>query len=224
MLQVHSKSLWSYNPLPTGCVLYLPLWSPGLNGSAFKSADPFRPDCTATATQVADGRLFVANHYVLIPASATQLNFTSGDFSIVMRVKPTDLSADNWLFDRAGAENGYFWFISAAGRMRFRTQQAGPVDQLTESGVGDIAINTGYTVGISRAGTSVKIYKNGVDTTQTSGTHIDPVTVSTTALIGIFSNLTSFDFIGTISDVAAWERSLSTAEHLVAHNAFRVRL
>ena len=40
----YPKSLWSYNPIPGGCVLYLPLWSPGLRGSAFKSADPYRRD------------------------------------------------------------------------------------------------------------------------------------------------------------------------------------
>lgn len=36
-----SKSLWSYNPLPTSCALYLPLWHPNLGSPTFKSIDPF---------------------------------------------------------------------------------------------------------------------------------------------------------------------------------------
>ena len=55
----YPKSLWSYNPIPEGCKLYLPLWSPDLNGSVFKSADPFRHTCTVIgAVHGNDGRLF----------------------------------------------------------------------------------------------------------------------------------------------------------------------
>lgn len=53
------KSLWSHNPLPADCVLYLPLWSSGLRGDAFKSIDPYGRACTVTeAAQVALGRDF----------------------------------------------------------------------------------------------------------------------------------------------------------------------
>ena len=36
-----AKSLHSYNPIPGGCVLYLPLWNPGCWGSTFKSIDSY---------------------------------------------------------------------------------------------------------------------------------------------------------------------------------------
>lgn len=53
------KSLWSYNPVPYGCALYLPLWSPGLNGSVFKSVDSFGHTCTVVgALRQSGGRLF----------------------------------------------------------------------------------------------------------------------------------------------------------------------
>lgn len=49
-------------------MLYLPLWSPGLRGSAFKSIDPFRHECAVTgAIQVANGRLFDGDDYLRIP-------------------------------------------------------------------------------------------------------------------------------------------------------------
>lgn len=35
----YSKSLWSYNPLPTGCRLYYPLWHPDLGGAVIQSVD-----------------------------------------------------------------------------------------------------------------------------------------------------------------------------------------
>lgn len=46
----YSKSLWSYNPLPTGCVLYLPLWHPNFGGSVFKSVDLFESSCTVSGS------------------------------------------------------------------------------------------------------------------------------------------------------------------------------
>ncbi len=46
----YPKSLWSHNPMPGQCELYLPLWSRGLSGSIFQSADHSRHVATATGT------------------------------------------------------------------------------------------------------------------------------------------------------------------------------
>ena len=71
----YPKSLWSYNPIPRSCVLYLPLWSPGLNGSVFKSVDPFRHTCTVTgAVRVNDGRVFDGTDDQVLCGNATSLN------------------------------------------------------------------------------------------------------------------------------------------------------
>ena len=48
----YPKSLWSHNPIPGGCVLYLPLWHPNLGGLKYKSIDPFGHTCTRTASGV----------------------------------------------------------------------------------------------------------------------------------------------------------------------------
>ncbi len=52
MLHQYVKSLHSYNPIPGGCVLYLPLWHPNLGGLKYKSIDPFGHTCTRTASGI----------------------------------------------------------------------------------------------------------------------------------------------------------------------------
>lgn len=42
------KSLWSYNPIPRGCDLFLPIWNSGLHGPVYKSIDPFGHTVTRT--------------------------------------------------------------------------------------------------------------------------------------------------------------------------------
>lgn len=64
------KSLWSYNPIPRGCVLYLPLWHPGLSGPVFKSVDPFGHTCTVAGAlyKGKDGRFFDGdNDKIVVP-------------------------------------------------------------------------------------------------------------------------------------------------------------
>lgn len=51
------KSIWSYNPIPTGCVLYLPLWHPSLSGPVFKSIDPYGHTCTVVGGALYSGDL-----------------------------------------------------------------------------------------------------------------------------------------------------------------------
>ena len=61
----YNKSLWSYNPLPTGCALYLPLWAIGVsanpptlfsNGS-FESGDPPTGITASAATISSEGTI-----------------------------------------------------------------------------------------------------------------------------------------------------------------------
>lgn len=61
----YPKSLQSYNPIPGGCVLYFPLWNPGLHGTTFKSIEPFGHDCTRVGG-VMDGDGFTGdgNDYI----------------------------------------------------------------------------------------------------------------------------------------------------------------
>ncbi len=76
----YPKSLWSYNPIPGGCVLYLPFWNPGLRGTKFKSIDPFGHTCTpTTAPQGPTGRIFDgADSLITVPKGAPLDNLFDG--------------------------------------------------------------------------------------------------------------------------------------------------
>lgn len=56
-----ARGLHRYNPIPTDCVLYLPLWHPNLSGPVFTSADG-NHTCTVTGADYgATGRTFDAS-------------------------------------------------------------------------------------------------------------------------------------------------------------------
>ena len=162
---------------------------------------------------------FVATNtdFVEIPADQTQLNFTSGDFSIIARVKTDDLTANNYVFAR-GINNtdGYVVMINASGQLDFYTSQSG-VNQRSRSD-SDIVIATWYTVGISRIGTSAIPYINGLDAHSLVGSHTDPLTCARSAKIGIHDNKSAAPFDGKIEFLMVYERALDENEHLYIHN------
>lgn len=160
--------------------------------------------------------------YVEIPASHTQLNFTSESFSIVIRIKVDDLSTIRNLFQRGlGPGDGYYWLIQMNGAMNFLTY-AGAVGQTSASSVGSIATGNWYTVGISRTGASVRVYVNGVDDTSVAGVHIDPLTCARTAKIGIHDDKANRPFDGKIEFLRVFGGiALSASEHLAYHNALK---
>ena len=87
-----AKSLWSYNPIPTGCVLYLPLWHPDLRGSPFKSVDPFGHTCNVVgATKVSNGYSFDGTDDQITAPLQTAIT-KAGTFTICAWVNPTVLA------------------------------------------------------------------------------------------------------------------------------------
>lgn len=158
--------------------------------------------------------------YVEIPAAKTQLNFTSENFSIVVRIKVDSLTVAPFVFSRgAWVTDGYLLYISTSGRVIFYTFQSGK-GQYTQSGLASIVVETYYTIGVSRDGASVRLYKNGIDINVTPGTHQNPATSSRSAKIGIsdgkVTNPTDgkMEFLRVFGGIA-----LSASEHLAYHNA-----
>lgn len=99
----YAKSLWSFNPLPRDCVLYLPLWSPSLRGDAFKSIDPFGHAVAVTgATLGSEGRTLDGATDILVVADNAALDIGTGDFTVIEWVKLLSGAADNHqsLFDK----------------------------------------------------------------------------------------------------------------------------
>jgi len=156
--------------------------------------------------------------YIEIPADQIQLDFTSEDFSIIARVKVDDLSIRRYIFAR-GLEivDGYRAYIHDSGRLEVYTQQDA-AQQVTYSAVGSIVIATWYTLGLSRSGSAITIYKDGVDFTLGAGTHINPATCVRSVKIGIKDNKIGYPFDGKIEFLMVYDRALDENEHLYIHS------
>ena len=158
--------------------------------------------------------------YVEIPAAHTQLDFTSGDFSIIARINVDDLTITRILFIR-GLWNvdGYRISIAAGGEIEGYTFQAA-ANQRTRSAAGDIVVGTNYTIGISRTGASIRTFRNGVDVTATPAVHIDPTTSARSAKIGVDDGLILNPWDGKIEFLRIFRGiALAASEHLAWHNA-----
>jgi len=148
----------------------------------------------------------------------TQLNFTSEDFSLIARIRVNNLTESRFIFTRGlDRVDGYYFYLHTTGLLRVQTNQA-LASQITHSTAGDIALATWYTVGFSRNGASIRLYKNGIDITATPAVHIDSLTSARSAKIGIYDDLISAPFDGKIEFLMVYNRALSEAEHLYIHN------
>ena len=194
------------------------------DGAAFMSDDAYGHLCTVTtATWTLDGRDFnsASPDYIEIPASSTQLNFTSGDFSMVARINIDDLTALRWVFTRGiTGVDGWAFFVRNTGTIEFRTNQtAGGAFQTTTSTAGDITTGSWFTIGFSRSGAVAKVYKNGVDVTNVSGTHVNPLTSARTAKIGIDDDKLASPYDGKMEYLMVYNRALSELEHMNIYQA-----
>jgi len=180
-----------------------PDWVKSPNGLWAMDFDPDTPD------------------YVEIPASYTQLDFTSEDFSVVLRVRLDTLTSTQYLFVR-GLLNADGWYcqIHINGFLRVYTNQLA-AQQASFTADGSILAATGYTLGFSRNGASIRAYINGVDSTSVAGVHINPVTCGRSAKIGIYDNLATLPFDGKITFLRICNYALSAGQHNKMHNALK---
>ena len=193
-------------------MLYLPLYQ--LDGSSFISRDVHGHLCTVTgALWRPNGRNFDgSDDYIEIPATSTQLDFTSEDFTIFMWVKFSDVSSSHILFLRSDfSTTGYYAIVRSTASIRFYTLQAGPTSQTSATSASEVTTGVWYNLVFVRDGTSVKIYKDTVDRTTSSGTHIDPDTDAGVTRIGIRRDNAN-DFAGTIGEVWVYNRALTPVE------------
>jgi len=151
--------------------------------------------------------------YVEIPASYDQLDFTSGEFSIVMRVyvnTPRDFSR---LLSRGRSSvDGHFFFMDHRGVLEFRTSQLGAA-QRTWTDVGVVTNSSLQTIGLTRDGANVTLLRNGVDVTDTPGTHIDPATSARSFKIGVDRTLGGHGLDGKVQFLLIAGRAFSVYDH-----------
>lgn len=158
--------------------------------------------------------------YVVIPAAHTQLGFTTEDFSAIVRLRLESRAAHLYVINRYTAVAGGWWLsIMSNGRLRFGTGQGGPL-QFSDSAVGEILINTWYTIGFSRAGASGLVYKDGLDITAAPAVHIDPTVVNVHTTLCIDADLITLPLDGLVEFVRIFRGvALQPSEHLAWHNA-----
>lgn len=193
------------------------------DGTTFQSDDAYGKLCTATgAAWGTNGRTFVAATPDYIEATAPQLNFTSGDFSMVARIYIDILATTRYLVVMTDNNaNGWLTYIDASGVLVVFTYQAGAASQFSVGNAGGLVISTWYTLGFSRHGDTITLYKNGVEDTGTHGTHIDPDSCSVSAKIGIWNDKTTGPFDGIIKAVGVWSKCLTPVEQMAKHLAFK---
>jgi len=160
--------------------------------------------------------------YVSIAAAYDQLDFTTESFSIISRVYAESLPGIGQIICRGrGNVNGYYYFVRSTGQLGFATNVSGAFDE-TKSSAGDITTGSWFTIGLTREGTSVNLYVNGVDVTASSGTHEDPVSSSYDCTLGVYYNLTSEQLDGMIEFLRVYGGiALPAKTHLAFHNALK---
>lgn len=114
------------------------------------------------------------------------------------------------------ATDGYTIERTTAGKIKVGTHQAG-ASQFTESSVFPLQYWTRLTV--RRSGANIDILANGVDITETHGTHTNPVSAAARNL-RFFSNSSATGFaLMLISDIRFW--SASIGNFLISANMHR---
>lgn len=163
---------------------------------------------------------FANPDYVTIPNAHTQLGFVAEDFSIIARIRPESLVTWHHFIMRGDTStDGWAFYCRNDGRVQFSTFQA-LARQDTLGGVANIAINTWYTIGMSRAGATVTLYVNGIDITIVPAVHINPLPSPQDCRICSSTPAGTFTFDGLMEFMRVFRGvALTLSEHLAWHNA-----
>ena len=159
-------------------------------------------------------------NYVSVTQTAS-VTFTSEDFSIVLWAYFDDLTEVRVLVGSRSASGGWMLYAHSDKRLIFSTHQGG-TGQNSYTATNSIEAGWWYNLGVSRTGSSIKIYINGVDSTSPAGTHIDPVDSEAPVIVGVYYNLTSFRMNGDIALLRILKDiSLSSNSQLAIYNQER---
>lgn len=227
-----SKSLWSYNPIPRGCLVYLPLWHESLVLPIFKSIDSYGVATTATATRgnaelVHNG----TNQYLSFPD--TNLPSGNADKTFLIWAR-TNTAANQSLFAYGTAASGkktylYIYLLGSGGQGA--NADTGGNYSLIAGNAGtnsNICDNVAYNdnvkrlYGVTTTGDTLTLFVNGAQTDTGASTQVMNVTLTGTAVIGAEVDFT-FDLTGGTQEFWAYDRVLSTPEILYIYNKTRDR-
>jgi hypothetical protein len=169
-------------------------------------------DSAHVAGKYGNGFSFDGGDDYIDAGNNSAFNFTSQDFSIAMWIKPDTVSTEKILFSKGLYQtDGYYLYQTATAGLSLKTNQSG-VAQTSTTSNGSISSGQWQHVVVTRAGSTVTIYVNGMDTTSTHATHINPTTSARTAKIGMYDSLNYLGYDGTMDDVRVYNRALSVGE------------
>lgn len=190
------------------CKLYLPLER--LDGSAFASRDQYGLVCSVAGAKWEIGGRYFDGNQDRIDAVGDELDFTTGDFTIVGCYKIIDNLAEHRMLYSHGEYqvNGYYFMLNSDGRLYFFTNQAG-VAQYTRTTTADVVYGEWADYAVVRKGSSCRVFVNGTDVSADIGAHIDPLTVDTPFKIGLHNDDVTLGFLGWCKCMAVYGEAKS---------------
>lgn len=215
-----SRSLWSYNPLPTGCVLYLPLWAHRLS-TALKSTDFYGYEFVRTGGTF-DGSGFVldGDDYLRYTVAAWQVLDNVG--SVSGWVKTSDAGSQSIISsaDETAATNmGNMAAVRATTGEIFINVYTSDNDGVK----GSTAVNDGvfHCWTVSSNGSAWRIDVNGATDSLTllvganTGTWLNDLNSRDNLIVGAVNSNSAYSsyFNGTIGEIVVHNYQLSLAEH-----------
>jgi len=149
-------------------------------------------------------------------ADTVDLDFTTEDFSIAMWIN-MDAVGQGSLICRCSDTlpvDGWAMYVGMNDVIGVVTVAAGPARDYTASAINTIVVGTWQLIGMTKNGTSVRVYSNGIDVSETIGVHEDILTSNHELHIGIDNDETTLDYDGQMWRPRIWgSRALTAIEH-----------
>ncbi len=228
----YPKSLWSYNPIPNGCVFYAPLWNPGLQGPVFKTPDPFGHICTRTGGVTGSQGITMDGDDLITLPDTTPLQLT-GDFTVEAWVRREAIGAFHTIvskYDTGGDERGWLLNFEDDNKVRFTVSK----DGTNFTGISTVTTYTDTSAFLHIIGAynsitdGSSVMKIDVDNVEraTSSTAVSPLYNSVDPIrLGVMqiNNVNSRFLVGTLGEVWIYNRFLSAEERAYSRSQTRGR-
>ena len=152
------------------------------------------------------------DHIISLVGVTADLNFTTGDFSCGVWIRP-DFGGEREFFTRgAAATDGWgFYYQATTNALMFYTAQAAAT-QFTIGSTDDVVTGVWSFVGVTRSGATARLYVNGVETTTTYATHVNPLTSARNLYIGCTDAVGAGWYDGDMWRPRIWGRLLTASE------------
>lgn len=206
----------------------------GLSGSSCLKGSPSPAYSSSNGGYLSTGA-YNSGKYFDWGTNISAVNFTSSNFTIMVMFLPNSASFSGRTLGLFGYGRvflrGYYMLISktAASKLSFMTNGTGGGSNQQETRSSDFSVYSGKWVFLTvvRNGTSVRIYANNTDITETAGTHSNPASNTTNQLVLAASTETDVTtdsvFDGNFASFGMYNRALSTSELTQNFNSQRLR-